>query len=76
MWTFTQFEKNSEDFLLEKAMVSRFFSILDSSIYCPQGLGNLHEGRSSRHQGLLLLTHGSMGASDSPHKYYLVHWTE
>jgi hypothetical protein len=74
MWTFTQFQKNPADFLVEKAMLSRFFSILDSSSYCPQGLGNLHEGRSSRHQGLLLFTQGSMGASGSPHKYYLGHW--
>jgi hypothetical protein len=74
MSTFTQFQKHSAVFLLEKAMLSRFFSILDSSSYCPQSLGNLHEGRSSRQQGLLLLTHGSMGASGSPHKYYLVHW--
>jgi hypothetical protein len=74
VWTFTQFQKDYAEFLLEKAMLSRFFSILDSSSYCRQGLGNLHEGRSSRHQGLLLFTHGSMGASGSPHKYYLVHW--
>jgi hypothetical protein len=74
MWTFTQFQINSADFLLEKAMLSRFFSILDSSSYCAQGLGNLHEGRSSRHQGILLFTHGWMGASGSPHKYNLVHW--
>jgi hypothetical protein len=44
--------KTSANFLVEKAMLSKFFSILDSSSYCPQGLGNLHEGRSSRHQGL------------------------
>ncbi len=70
----SQFQKTFGDFLLEKAMLSRLFSILDSSSSCPPGLGNLHEGRSSRHQGLLLFTHGSMGASGSPHKYYLVHW--
>jgi hypothetical protein len=73
MWTFAQFQEFSADFLLEKAMLSRCFSSLDSSSSCPQGPGNLYEGRSSRHQGLLLFTHGSMGASGSPHKYYLVH---
>jgi hypothetical protein len=74
MSTFTQVQEFSANFLLEKAMLSRFFSILDSSSYCPRGLGNLHEGRSSRHQGLLLITHGLICASGSPHKYYLVHW--
>jgi hypothetical protein len=57
-----------------KSHALRFFSILDSSSYCPQGLANLHEGRCSRDQVILLFTHASMGASGSPHKYYLVHW--